>query len=220
MVLMMANSPGFFFFFFFVAYILVLACSHLVILSATCSCCLRLVLVPPLILVVSLLLRAQLSLSFYDSGILCFWDPGCVSSSGSLAVSGILKSLCEPEPWVCSRKRSKLVGTCASGWWGLGFPCFCVGSSYAGCWWKCSGLNCDLVGVRAPVLLVVSDLLKVELPLWSCYPGCSRTPGSRAPSKSYKSGCRAITPDLLSTLVQTRRDPCPWLGRRSCIPGS
>ena len=45
-----------------------------------------------------------------------------------------------------------------------------MGPSYAWCWEKSCGLNCDLECVRVPLILGVSDLLGVELPLSSCYP--------------------------------------------------
>ena len=72
----------------------------------------------------------------------------------------------EPEPWVCSGHRCKLEGTFASSWEGICVSLVpCEGPSYAGCWKRCHGLNYDLDSVRVPILLDVSDPLRVELPL-------------------------------------------------------
>ena len=45
-----------------------------------------------------------------------------------------------------------------------------MGPSYAWCWEKSCGLNCDIECVRVPLILGVSDLLGVKIPLSSCYP--------------------------------------------------
>jgi hypothetical protein len=97
----------------FVAYVFILATCHLFISSITCPCCLWLDPVLPVILVVSELLRVQLSLWPCHSGMLWSWevhvsellgvklrqgfwnpgmtrllrsyDPGCVKAHGSWA---------------------------------------------------------------------------------------------------------------------------------------
>lgn len=71
-----------------------------------------------------------------------------------------------------------------------GFP------SYVGCWERCCGLNCDLESVIVLVLLVVSDVLRVELPCDS---------GSQTLSWCFKSECRFRNPDLHRVQIQTRK---------------
>jgi hypothetical protein len=59
--------------------------------------------IPPVILV-SELLRVQLSLWSYDFEILGSWDPGCVRAPQSQAASGTLRSWCDQAPgilWSC-----------------------------------------------------------------------------------------------------------------------
>ena len=79
-----------------VAYVFI-ASSYLIISSATCPCYL-LELVLLVILVVSELLRVQLSLWSCDSEILWSWDPECVEAPGSPAASGSLRFWCDQAP--------------------------------------------------------------------------------------------------------------------------
>jgi hypothetical protein len=78
-----------------IAYVHMLASCHLIISSATCPHHIWLEPVLPVILVVSELLRVQLSLWSYDSGILWSWDSRCVRALGSQAASGTLRSWCD-----------------------------------------------------------------------------------------------------------------------------
>lgn len=120
-----------------------------------------------------------------DSGILWSLDPGCVRAPGSQAFLACCRS-----GWGATALGLFLVQVQA-GWnlclWLCGNLCFpgsCGDSNYAGCWERYCGLNCDLVCVRAPVLLVLSNLLRVELPLGSCDPvilGISEHLGVRLP---------------------------------------
>jgi hypothetical protein len=71
-----------------VAYVLTLASCYLTLSSATCPHYIWLEPVLPVILVVSELLRDQLSLWSCDSGILWSYDPGRVRVPGSGASSG------------------------------------------------------------------------------------------------------------------------------------
>ena len=68
----------------------------------------------------------------------------------SLGVAGVGG---DPEPWVCSRQRYKLEGTCTSGWVGVCVSLVSVGFT----------VFVDVVKdvVALPVILSVSELLGV-----------------------------------------------------------
>jgi hypothetical protein len=98
------------------------------------------------------LLRIQLSLWSYDSGILWSWDPGCVWAPGSQAASGTLRSWCDHVPWI--------LGSCRPG---------CVrapgsGASSGGCGTGCRVCTQDLL--RAPAQT------RRNLCHWGRVPGC------------------------------------------------
>ena len=133
----------------------------------------------------------------------------------SLGVAGMFGEL---DSWVCSWHRYKLEGTCASGWAGFSLSLVPVGVLVT------LGFGKDVV--TATMILSVSDLQCswVCSISWEssflCNPGHFRAPGSWPPSGCCKSGYRVSTPGLLRVHIQTRRNPCHWLGGGSCIPGS
>ena len=97
-----------------VACVLMLASHHLVISSATCPGYIWLQPVLLVILVVSELLRVQLSLGSCDSGILGSWEPGCSRAPRSQDVSGTLRFWCDQAPGSGDPKHIRAPGSGAS----------------------------------------------------------------------------------------------------------
>jgi hypothetical protein len=95
-----------------VAYVFMLASCHLIISRATCPHYIWLEPVLPVILVMSELLRVQLSLWSCDYGILRSWDPGCVRAPGSQAASGNLRSWYDQAPGILESLDLVVLGVC------------------------------------------------------------------------------------------------------------
>jgi hypothetical protein len=106
-------------------YILMLASRHLIISSATCPCYILLDPFLPVILVVSELLRVQLSLWPCDPVILWSWNLGCVRAPGSQAASGILRFLCDQDPGIPGSRVSVGLGMLEH--LGVGLPLVVMG---------------------------------------------------------------------------------------------
>ena len=166
-----------------------LASYHLVISSVTCPHYILLYPFLPVNLVVSELLRVQLSLWFYDSRILWSWYCGCVRAPGSQAASGTLRSWYDQAPGIlgsCEPGPVKVSGSRASSG--------CCGTVYRVCaqgllralaqtdqkepvplvWWSSSvpgscytqslPFGTDVVS-SSPLILGLLECLVVELPL-------------------------------------------------------
>jgi hypothetical protein len=87
-----------------------LASWHLIISSASCPGYIWLEPVLPVILVESELLRIQLSLLSCDSGILWFWDSGCVRVLGSETFSESQRSWCDYIPGILGPWDPQILG--------------------------------------------------------------------------------------------------------------
>jgi hypothetical protein len=126
----------------------------------------------PEILGVSELLGVKLPLGSLPPGMnrilryCCVRAPGCQAFSESFRcgfrarVLSLHQGQVQAERDLCCWLGR---GYCFPGSWGEG-----RGPIYARCWGGCCGVNCDLDCVRAPVILGVSNLLRVKLSLWSC----------------------------------------------------
>ena len=157
-----------------VACLLMLVSCHMVISSATCPHCIWLEPVPPVILVVSELLRVQLSLWSCDHGILWFYDPGCFRAPGSRVSSGYCGTNCR----VCAQgllRAPAQTGRNLCHWPGRVPECLDP---------ACSTYSLKLEQLWPP-------------PLWSYDPGCVRVPGSRAPCGCCGTDCRVCAQGLL-----------------------
>jgi hypothetical protein len=169
-----------------VVYVLMLASRYLIISSATWPRYISLEPVLPVILVVSELLRVQLSLWSCDSVILWSRDPGYVRAPGSQATSGTLRSWCSQTPGILDMLKhlgvELLLGVVGlavdfatkvwTGHWPkLEATCATVQAEFLGaqdllvpvtswCWGRC----CVLL-TSNPMILGMSEYLGVKLPL-------------------------------------------------------
>jgi hypothetical protein len=144
-----------------IAYILKFAFCHLIISSASYPCYIWLEPVFPVILVVSELLRDQLSLLLFVSGILGSWDPGCVKAPGSGAYSRCYGTA----GWVLSQSLLRAhaqTGRNSSHWSG-GVPEYLGPASPSYSWWCCK--RCCVHLTSDFMILGVLECLGVELPL-------------------------------------------------------
>jgi hypothetical protein len=137
-----------------------------------------------MILVVSELLRVQLSLGCCDSGILGSWDPGCVRAPGSQASSGTLRFWCDQAPgcirapgsgissWCCGTgcrvQAQDLIRaptqTGRNQWhWSGRVPASLdpAGPNYSRWCWN----RCCVILTSDPLILGVLERLGLELPL-------------------------------------------------------
>jgi hypothetical protein len=185
---------------FFVAYVLALASHHLVISSGTCTHCFWLEPAPPVILVVSELLRVQLSLWSCNPEILG------VRSSGSQAASGILKSWCDQAPEILWSYDPIIL--CVLEYLGVELPLGVVGTVAKLVPKVCSVHQLRLEGtcdtVQAGVLVSLDPWVSQLFPVWDrCCglltydPGHIHASATLASSGCCGIGCRASIQGLL-----------------------
>jgi hypothetical protein len=136
----------------FVAYVLTFVSHHLIFSSATCPHYIWLEPDLPVILVVSELLRVQLSLWSYDSRILWSWDPGCIRTPRNL--------------WSCGTAHVRVPGS------GTSYGCCGTGCGVSAQGLEHLGVELSLAGEFAP------KVCSGPRPEGTCAPGLAEILGA------------------------------------------